>query len=161
LVKLPVTFYCNCVKFIGCDAFRRCISDVASGKVEFYLTIHMEKMRFKLGGAPPPLSHIYLMTDSTSFHSFIPIMLYFNQTVDSGQWTVPSCSAVGISFMYLNPLWVQIPVGSTNFLSRPQNPDHFWALPRRFCSGVKHETSAQVWNGWTYTSTLTSSWHDA
>jgi len=40
LVTLPVTFYHNCVKFIGCDAFRRWICDVASGscaEVKFYL----------------------------------------------------------------------------------------------------------------------------
>jgi hypothetical protein len=92
------------------------------------------------------------MTHSASCHSVIPLMYYFNRTVgggqwtvdsglwtvdggqwmvdsgrwtvDGGQWTVYSCSAVGIPFTYLNPLWVQIPVGSTDFLSCPQNPDH-------------------------------------
>jgi hypothetical protein len=50
-VKLPVTFFRSCVKFIGYDAFRRCICDVTSGsaaQVEFYLAVYTEEIRFKL-----------------------------------------------------------------------------------------------------------------
>ena len=85
-------------------------------KVEFYLTTHTQNKVYFMG---PPLN-FYMWTDIACFHNAITTMFYFNQTVLSR-------SAVRICFLYLNPHWVRIPVGSTDFSSSPPNPDHIWA----------------------------------